>query len=81
MAQAAIRYEGRLLLGAMDKNGGEAVACSWCKDKFELSGQIVPRVLIAAIDDKDTASAKRVMEAMMQRVKIDIAKIEAARRG
>ena len=66
---------------ALVKNGGQESACSWCKDKFGLSWQIVPRVLMEAINDPDTASAKRAMEAMMQMVKIDIAKIEAARRG
>ena len=66
---------------AIVKNGGEEIACSWCKDKFGLSWQIVPRVLMEAIKDPDPASAKRAMEAMMQMVKIDIAKIEAARRG
>ena len=66
---------------AIVKNGGQESACSWCKDKFGLSWQIVPRVLMEAINDPDTASAKRAMEAMMQMVKIDIAKIEAARRG
>ena len=66
---------------AIVKNGGQEIACSWCKDKFGLSWQIVPRVLMEAINDPDTASAKRAMEAMMQMVKIDIAKIEAARRG
>ena len=66
---------------AIVKNGGQEIACSWCKDKFGLSWQIVPRVLMEAINDADTASAKRAMEAMMQMVKIDIATIEAARRG
>lgn len=66
---------------AIVKNGGEAVACSWCKDKFGLSWQIVPRVLMEGMNDPDPAKAKRVMEAMMQMVKIDIAKIEAALRG
>ena len=66
---------------AIAKDGGQEIACSWCKDKFGLSWQIVPRVLMEAIYDPDTASAKRAMEAMMQMVKIDIAKIEAARRG
>jgi predicted 3-demethylubiquinone-9 3-methyltransferase (glyoxalase superfamily) len=66
---------------AIVKNGGQAIACSWCKDKFGLSWQIVPRVLIEAMHDPDTAAAKRVMQAMMQMVKIDIAKIQAARRG
>jgi len=65
---------------AIAKDGGQEVACGWCKDRFGLSWQIVPRVLIEAITDSDTASAKRVMEAMMQMVNIDIAKIEAARR-
>ena len=66
---------------AIVKNGGQEIACSWCKDKFGLSWQIVPRVLMEAIYDPDTAFAKRAMEAMMQMVKIDIAKIEAARSG
>src|SRR3989338_2652847 len=66
---------------AIVKNGGQEIACIWCKDKFGLSWQIVPRVLMEAINDPDTASAKRAMEAMMQMVKIDIAKIESARRG
>ena len=66
---------------AIVNNGGQAIACSWCKDKFGLSWQIVPRVLMEAINDPDTAAAKHAMEAMMEMVKIDIAKIEAARRG
>jgi predicted 3-demethylubiquinone-9 3-methyltransferase (glyoxalase superfamily) len=66
---------------AIVNNGGQAVACSWCKDKFGLSWQIVPRALMAGMNDPDPAAAKRVMEAMMQMVKIDIAKIELARRG
>jgi 2-polyprenyl-6-hydroxyphenyl methylase/3-demethylubiquinone-9 3-methyltransferase len=66
---------------ALVKDGGQEVACSWCKDKFGLSWQIVPRVLMEGMNSPDKAVAKRVMEAMMQMVKIDIAKIEAARRG
>jgi len=62
-------------------NGGQESECSWCKDRFGLSWQIVPRVLIDAINDPDTAAAKRAMEAMMKMKKIDIARIEAARRG
>src|SRR5262245_2448892 len=62
-------------------NGGQESACSWCKDRFGLSWQIVPRALIAAITDPDTAAAKRAMDAMMTMKKIDIARIEAARRG
>jgi predicted 3-demethylubiquinone-9 3-methyltransferase (glyoxalase superfamily) len=63
------------------KGGGEDSACGWCKDKFGLSWQIVPRTLIEAMTGSDTAAAKRAMEAMMTMKKIDIAKIEAARRA
>ena len=62
-------------------NGGQESECSWCKDKFGLSWQIVPRALMDGMNDPDPAVAKRVMEAMMTMRKIDIAAIEAARRG
>ncbi|KAF1690625.1 VOC family protein [Pseudoxanthomonas koreensis] len=62
-------------------NGGQESACGWCKDKWGLSWQITPRVLTDAIADPDRAVAKRVFEAMMPMRKIDIATIEAARRG
>src|SRR5512142_2943444 len=62
-------------------NGGEESACGWCKDKWGLSWQITPRVLLEATTDPDRAAAKRAFEAMMQMTKIDIATIEAARRG
>jgi predicted 3-demethylubiquinone-9 3-methyltransferase (glyoxalase superfamily) len=66
---------------AIVRNGGEESMCSWCKDKFGLSWQIVPRALMRAINDPDKAAAKRAMDAMMTMKKIDIARIEAARRG
>ena len=62
-------------------NGGEASACGWCKDKWGLSWQITPIALTQAISDPDRAAAKRAFEAMMRMGKIDIAAIEAARRG
>jgi predicted 3-demethylubiquinone-9 3-methyltransferase (glyoxalase superfamily) len=62
-------------------NGGEEGQCSWCKDKFGLSWQIVPRALLQAIADPDKAAAKRAMDAMMTMKKIDIAAIERARTG
>ena len=62
-------------------NGGQASACGWCKDRWGLSWQITPRALTDGIDDPDPAVAKRVFEAMMGMTKIDIAAIEAARRG
>jgi len=62
-------------------NGGEESACGWCKDKWGLSWQITPAVLMQAIADPDPAVAKRAFDAMMTMKKIDVAKIEAARRG
>ena len=62
-------------------NGGAESACGWCKDKWGLSWQISPRVLVEATTDPDPAAAKRAFEAMMKMKKIDIATIEAARRG
>ena len=66
---------------AIVDNGGQESACGWCKDKWGLSWQITPRVLIEAIADPDPAAARRAFEAMMEMGKIDIARIEAARRG
>ena len=62
-------------------NGGEASACGWCKDKWGVSWQITPVALTEAITHPDPAVAKRVFEAMMTMVKIDVAGIEAAVRG
>lgn len=69
------------LWNAILDNGGQASACGWCSDRWGLSWQITPRVLMEAIADPDPAAAKRAFEAMMTMVKIDIAAIEAARRG
>jgi 2-polyprenyl-6-hydroxyphenyl methylase/3-demethylubiquinone-9 3-methyltransferase len=69
------------LWNAIVRNGGQESACGWCKDKWGLSWQITPRALIDAISDPDQAAAKRAFEAMMDMTKIDIATIEAARRG
>ena len=65
---------------AIVKNGGEESACGWCKDRWGLSWQITPRVLMDALA-AGGAEAKRAFEAMMTMGKIDIATIEAARRG
>ena len=69
------------LWNALVSNGGQESQCGWCKDKWGLSWQITPRALTAAIIDPDPAAAGRAFEAMMQMGKIDIAAIEAARRG
>ncbi len=69
------------LWNAIVGNGGQESECGWCKDKWGLSWQITPRVLTAAIADPDPAAAKRAFDAMMTMRKIDVAAIEAARRG
>ena len=69
------------LWNAIVGNGGQESACGWCKDKWGLSWQITPRMLTEAINDPDRAAAKRAFDAMMDMRKIDIAAIEAARRG
>jgi predicted 3-demethylubiquinone-9 3-methyltransferase (glyoxalase superfamily) len=66
---------------AIVDNGGQESECSWCKDRWGFSWQIVPRALMKAMSNPDKAAAKRAMEAMMTMKKIDIAKIEAAERG
>jgi predicted 3-demethylubiquinone-9 3-methyltransferase (glyoxalase superfamily) len=62
-------------------NGGQESACGWCKDRWGYSWQITPKALNDGVTDPDPAVAKRVFEAMMTMRKIDVAKIEAARRG
>jgi 2-polyprenyl-6-hydroxyphenyl methylase/3-demethylubiquinone-9 3-methyltransferase len=69
------------LWNAIVDNGGQESDCGWCKDKWGLSWQITPRILTESLADPDRARAKRVFDAMMQMKKIDIAAIEAARRG
>ncbi len=69
------------LWNAIVGNGGQESECGWCKDRWGLSWQITPRALTAAVTDRDRKAAKRAFDAMMTMRKIDIAKIEAARRG
>jgi predicted 3-demethylubiquinone-9 3-methyltransferase (glyoxalase superfamily) len=69
------------LWNAIVDNGGQESECGWCKDKWGVSWQITPRVLLEAVTDRDRAAAKRAFDAMMTMRKIDIAKIQAARRG
>ncbi|PLK71448.1 hypothetical protein C0V73_09180 [Rhizobium sp. TH135] len=61
-------------------NGGRESACGWCKDKWGVNWQITPRTLTEAMA-AEGAEAKRAFEAMMEMGKIDVAKIDAARRG
>ena len=62
-------------------NGGQESACGWCKDRWGVSWQITPIALTKAITDPDPTVAKRAFDAMMTMKKIDVAAIEAARRG
>jgi len=65
-------------LWAKLSEGGSAGQCGWLKDRFGLSWQIVPRVLGELLQDPDPAKSKRVMQAMLQMGKIDIARLQQA---
>ena len=62
-------------------NGGQESACGWLKDKFGLSWQVTPTVLIEMLHDKDPKKSERVMNAMMKMGKIDISKLKTAYEG
>ncbi len=59
-------------------NGGEESMCGWLKDKFGLSWQIVPKQLGELLGDPDPIKAKRVLDAMLQMKKLDVAGLQAA---
>jgi predicted 3-demethylubiquinone-9 3-methyltransferase (glyoxalase superfamily) len=61
--------------------GGKEVQCGWLKDKYGLSWQIVPTILGKYMNDKDPVKSKRVFDAMLKMVKIDVKKIEDAYKG
>lgn len=65
---------------AITGNGGQESECGWCKDRWGISWQITPRVLTEALAEGGKP-AKRAFDAMMTMKKIDVAAIEAARRG
>jgi len=69
-------YWNRLLEG-----GGQEIQCGWVKDKFGVSWQVVPEVLLEMIADSDPVKAKRAMDAMMPMVKLDIATLQKAYAG
>ncbi|MDP0501614.1 MAG: VOC family protein [Verrucomicrobiota bacterium JB022] len=69
------------LWNALKASGGKEIACSWIKDRWGLSWQIVPTRLMELIQDPDPERSRRAMMAMMDMVKIDIAKVEAAADG
>jgi predicted 3-demethylubiquinone-9 3-methyltransferase (glyoxalase superfamily) len=61
--------------------GGTPQQCGWITDRYGVSWQIVPEVLMRMHKDKDSARAKRVMDAMMKMIKLDIATLERAYAG
>ena len=63
------------------KEGGSVEQCGWLRDRWGLSWQIAPRGLGELMGDPDRGKAKRVTEAMLKMVKLDIAELEAAARG
>ncbi|MGC2165417.1 MAG: VOC family protein [Gallionella sp.] len=62
-------------------NGGQESECGWCKDKWGLSWQICPIVLLKAVNDTNPVVAKRAFDAMMEMKKIDVSAIEKAIHG
>ena len=64
--------------GKLTADGGQESACGWLKDKFGLSWQITPTVLIDMLNDKDPKKSERVMKAMLQMQKIDIKTLKDA---
>ena len=68
------------LWNAIVGNGGRESACGWCKDRWGISWQITPRVLTEALA-AGGMQAKRAFDVMLEMRKIDVAAIEAARRG
>lgn len=66
---------------ALLKGGGREVACGWLTDRWGVRWQIAPRVLFEMMASKDRVRSKRVSDAMMTMVKLDIARLEAAFEG
>ena len=64
--------------GKLIADGGQEVQCGWCKDKFGVSWQIIPKLLGELLQDDDRARANNVMHAMLQMTKIDSAALRAA---
>jgi predicted 3-demethylubiquinone-9 3-methyltransferase (glyoxalase superfamily) len=66
---------------ALTANGGSPSQCGWLKDRFGVSWQITPRVLVDMMSNADRARGKRVADAMMRMGKIDIAELQSAFNG
>ena len=69
------------LWAALTSNGGKPSQCGWLKDRFGVSWQIIPAMLAPIMEARDEALLARVMAAIMPMSKIEISKLEAARKG
>jgi predicted 3-demethylubiquinone-9 3-methyltransferase (glyoxalase superfamily) len=65
----------------LTSGGGEESMCGWLKDKYGVSWQVTPKILIKLMKDKDPAQSGRVMQAMLKMKKINIAALEKAAKG
>ncbi len=65
----------------LTSNGGKESQCGWLKDRFGLSWQITPRIVIELMQDKDPVKSQRVMQAIMQMKKLDIQAVKDAYNG
>ena len=61
--------------------GGQQIQCGWLKDRFGVSWQVIPTVLVEMLQDKDPEKSKRVMAAMLKMKKIDIEPLKKAYEG
>ena len=75
--QAEVDYFWNRFVGG----GGEESMCGWCKDRFGLSWQVVPKQVFETVFGKDPSGAGRAMQAMLQMRKLDVAALEKAYAG
>lgn len=80
MVDCKTQSEVDLLWDKLAEGGGE-VQCGWVTDKFGVSWQVVPTILLEMLTDKDPKRADRVMKAMMEMKKLDFAGLQAAYEG
>ena len=66
---------------ALVKGGGAHSVCGWLKDRYGVSWQVIPRALPELLADPDRGAAERVMKAMLEMTKIDVAELQAAKEG
>jgi predicted 3-demethylubiquinone-9 3-methyltransferase (glyoxalase superfamily) len=81
LVQCADQAETDYYWGKLIEGGGEHSQCGWLKDRFGMSWQVTPTILLQRMSDPDPVKAGRVAQAMMKMTKIDIAAIEQAYAG